>query len=204
MSPSGSVEVTMVPVRMSGPLKPGPKCSVVRSYAWRASLVSGCMPAFGSARRRLAAGIARIPSPTTTATVVMTGCRVTPPTQRSAKPPACRTRACCRRLDVPRRRAQHPCPRQTAATAGFRRFQPTTRPFANPSRAGERVSATSTAIATATDAAMPIVVRNGMFASDSPMSAMSTVTPAKTTAEPAVPVARAADSSGSTPTRTWS
>ena len=33
MSPSGSVEVTIVPVMMSGPLKPGPKCSDVRSYA---------------------------------------------------------------------------------------------------------------------------------------------------------------------------
>ena len=46
------------------------------------------------------------------------------------------------------------------------------------------------------------VVRNGMRANDSPIRAMSTVTPAKTTADPAVPVARAADSSGSTPERT--
>lgn len=59
-----------------------------------------------------------------------------------------------------------------------------------------------TAMATATDAAMPIVVRNGMFAKPRPMSAMSTVMPANTTADPAVPVARAADSSGSIPSRT--
>ena len=32
MRPSGSVEVTMVPVMMSGPLTPGPKCSAARSY----------------------------------------------------------------------------------------------------------------------------------------------------------------------------
>ena len=63
-------------------------------------------------------------------------------------------------------------------------------------------TATSTAIATATEAAIPMVVRNGMPAKESPMRAMSTVTPAKTTAEPAVPVARATDSSGSTPSRT--
>ena len=31
ISPSGSVEVTIVPVMMSGPLKPGPKCSAIRS-----------------------------------------------------------------------------------------------------------------------------------------------------------------------------
>ena len=31
MSPSGSVEVTIVPVMMSGPFEPGPKCSAVRS-----------------------------------------------------------------------------------------------------------------------------------------------------------------------------
>ena len=31
--PSGSVDVTIVPVMMSGPLKPGPKCSDARSYA---------------------------------------------------------------------------------------------------------------------------------------------------------------------------
>ena len=67
-----------------------------------------------------------------------------------------------------------------------------------------RVTATSTATATAPAAAMPIVVRNGMPAKPRPMSAISTVTPAKTTAEPAVPVARDADSSGATPARTWS
>ncbi len=67
-----------------------------------------------------------------------------------------------------------------------------------------RVIATSTATATAAAAAIPIVVRNGIPAKPRPISAMSTVMPAKTTADPAVPVARAADSSGSVPARTWS
>ncbi len=73
MSPRGSVEVTIVPVRMSGPLKPGPKYSDVRSYAWRASLEVGCMPAFGRAKVSVVAGSASAPRPATTATVVMTG-----------------------------------------------------------------------------------------------------------------------------------
>jgi hypothetical protein len=36
-----------------------------------------------------------------------------------------------------------------------------------------------------------------------PESAMTTVRPAKTTADPAVPTARAADSSGSMPVASW-
>ena len=67
-----------------------------------------------------------------------------------------------------------------------------------------RVTAIATATATDTDAAIPITVRNGIPAKPRPISAMSTVTPAKTTADPAVPVARAAESSGSMPVRTWS
>ena len=54
------------------------------------------------------------------------------------------------------------------------------------STAGSSVMATSTAIATPAEAAMPITVRKGMFATASPSSAMITVVPAKTTAEPAV------------------
>ena len=59
-------------------------------------------------------------------------------------------------------------------------------------------------MATATAAAMPMVVRNGMPATDRPTSAIITVSPAKTTADPAVARARAADSSGSIPSRNWS
>ncbi|CAH0151096.1 hypothetical protein SRABI128_00545 [Microbacterium sp. Bi128] len=94
--------------------------------------------------------------------------------------------------------------RRRALVRFFAKPQPTTRPFANPRNAGVRVSPMHTAIATATEAATPIVVRNGMPAKLRPMSAMSTVMPANTTADPAVPVARAADSSGSIPPRTWS
>ena len=124
-----------------------------------------------------------MPRVSTTATVVTMGWFVTSPTQRVAK-----------------------LRRGSAVALRFftRRGRPATRPLRTPSIAGVRLSATSTAIATATAAAMPIVVRNGMPAKESPMRAMSTVTPANTTADPAVPVARAADSSGATPERTWS
>ncbi len=74
----------------------------------------------------------------------------------------------------------------------------------NPSKAGTRVRAMRTATATATAAAMPIVDRNGMPATDNPTSAIITVSPANTTADPAVARARAADSSGSRPSRSWS
>ena len=73
------------------------------------------------------------------------------------------------------------------------------RPFASPSSAGNRVVATPIAMSTATAAPTPITERNGMPTTSSPSSAMMTVTPAKTTALPAVPTAIAADSSGSSP-----
>lgn len=66
------------------------------------------------------------------------------------------------------------------------------------------MSASSTSIATATAANRPIVVRNGMPATPSPARAMMTVRPAKTTAEPAVAVARDADSSTAMPCASWS
>ncbi len=51
-------------------------------------------------------------------------------------------------------------------------------------------------MATATAPNAPIVVRNGMFAMARPTSAMMTVSPAKTTADPEVATDRAVDSSG--------
>ena len=86
----------------------------------------------------------------------------------------------------------------SASTAGCprKRFA-TIRMPAKPSSAGVSVIEISTAIATASAAATPIVVRNGMLATLSPSSAMITVIAANTTAEPAVATARAADSSGS-------
>lgn len=70
---------------------------------------------------------------------------------------------------------------------------------ANPSSAGSSVVATSTAISTAPAALRPITVRNGIPTTDSPAIAITTVSPANTTALPAVPTASAADSSGSNP-----
>ena len=54
-------------------------------------------------------------------------------------------------------------------------------------------------MATVTAAAMPMTARNGMPATDSPVSATMTVTPAKTTADPDVALARAAASSAGSP-----
>jgi hypothetical protein len=48
-----------------------------------------------------------------------------------------------------------------------------------------------------------MTVRNGIPTTARPESAMTTVSPAKTTADPAVPTARAADSSGSMPDASW-
>ena len=79
----------------------------------------------------------------------------------------------------------------------------TSRDPAKPSRAGSRVRATATATSTVPAAPIPMTARNGMPTIDRPHSAMITVRPAKTTAEPAVPVARAVDSSGSIPAASW-
>ena len=69
------------------------------------------------------------------------------------------------------------------------------------STAGSRVSAAATATATPTAAAKPITLRNGIWATASPQSAMITVVPAKTTADPAVAEAWAIDSGDTHPVR---
>src|SRR5947207_2136986 len=61
-----------------------------------------------------------------------------------------------------------------------------------PSSAGSRVTATRTATATTAAAARPIERSSGMPTTDSPASAVITVSPANTTADPAVPTARPA------------
>ncbi|CAM5553226.1 hypothetical protein SGLAM104S_03167 [Streptomyces glaucescens] len=77
------------------------------------------------------------------------------------------------------------------------------RPPAKPNSAGSRVTATRTAISTVAAALRPITVRKGMRTTASPTSAMITVVPANTTALPAVPTARPADSRGSMPWASW-
>ena len=72
-------------------------------------------------------------------------------------------------------------------------------PFAMPSSAGTIDREIITAIATAPEAPMPMTVRNGMPARERPRRAIITVSPAKTTADPAVAVARPAASWGSRP-----
>ena len=81
MSPTGSVLSMTEPVTMSGPLKPGPKCSAMRSYVTRPGVSSSSDPASGSVSRRPAAGtVASVRSPTITTTVTI-GQRVTARTQ---------------------------------------------------------------------------------------------------------------------------
>ena len=70
--------------------------------------------------------------------------------------------------------------------------------------AGSRVSASITSKATVTAPKTPITVRNGTLEMLRPTSAITTVRPANTTAEPAVPTERAADSSMSIPVASWS
>jgi hypothetical protein len=88
---------------------------------------------------------------------------------------------------------------EAACEAVWRSLRGSTRLPAKPSSAGSSVMATSTATATVPAAARPMTARNGMLTTASPASAMTTVMPAKTTAEPAVPTARAAASSGARP-----
>ena len=72
-----------------------------------------------------------------------------------------------------------------------------------PSSAGVSVIAISTAIITVNAAESPSTVRNGSPGTASADRAMTTVSPAKTTALPLVPVARAMDSPSGTPCSSW-
>ncbi len=69
--------------------------------------------------------------------------------------------------------------------------------------AGTSVRLRSTATAMVAAAASPIWPRNGTPVTRSATSAMMTVAPAKTTALPAVPTARAIDGSMPMPSKTW-
>lgn len=68
-----------------------------------------------------------------------------------------------------------------------------------PRAAGTIVSATRTATTTAMTAASPILVSMGMPITAIPASAITTVRPAKATAEPAVPTARETASTADRP-----
>ena len=70
--------------------------------------------------------------------------------------------------------------------------------------AGSSVAAAQTATTTAIAAVKPRVVTSGIPAKASEQRAITTVKPAKTTAPPAVAVARAIDSLGSIPSPSWS
>ncbi len=111
--------------------------------------------------------------------------RVTVPTQRARNP---RLRACVGSLIGP-------------ADSAVRSRRGSARTPSQPSAAGTRVIAMSTATTMVAAAAMPIWVRNGMPTTNRPASAMTTVRPAVTTAEPAVPTAVATAVPTSAPCR---
>ena len=167
---------------MSGPLNPAPNPSDSRSVAL-AAVVSGTG---GLARLRLIpkVGIASNPSPRTDASKTGTRRRITNLAHREPAPSDC-----------------FRCVSSPPDASSRRSDRLMTRDPANPSVAGSSVSEITTATATANAAARPMLVRNGMFTTNSPANAMSTVNPANTTAEPAVPAALPAAISGSCPSR---
>ncbi|AOW85990.1 hypothetical protein BC342_05040 [Streptomyces olivaceus] len=169
----------------SRPLRPGPKASEMRSYALRWVDSGAAVPLSGMASDSWAAGRAIAPRPMTTATTVTRGRRVTSRAQRS--PPVLRCPSCVARS---LRSVREPDRGRSRAPA-------------KPSRAGSSVTATRTDSRTVPAAARPMTLRKGMPTTVSPHRATITVRPAKTTALPAVPVARPADSSGSMPDASW-
>ena len=174
-TPSGSVVATMSRVMTSGALAPGPKARATVSNASRWVDPGADVPLLGSARVRSRAGNAATPRPPMTRTAVSAGTFVTSRTHE-ADQLVCRRAWCA-----------------SATRLGVSRVP------AAPMSAGSRVRATTTAHPTPTAAAMPMTDRNGIWATPRASSAMATVAPAKTTADPAVPVAWAAASSTSTP-----
>jgi len=143
----------------------------------RSAAPGGLRPEFGRASSRSRAGRLSAASPATTITTVSSGRRVTTPTHH---------------------REAAPGRREVRDVVGRNRSP------ARPRRAGSAVSASATSIVTAREANAPMIVRNGSCATAMPASAITFVTPAKTTAEPAVAVARATDSSSAIPVASWS
>ncbi|CAM5434458.1 hypothetical protein SALBM311S_04730 [Streptomyces alboniger] len=169
-----------------GPLKPGPKPSDSRSYARRCVVDVGCEPSSGSPSSSWVAGTAIAPSPTTPSSSTAAGRRMTKLAQRVPMPGLAGTWE-----DFS----------GSSLLLRFPRFSPAGRIFrpAYPRSAGIMVSAIRTATTTVPAAARPILVSIGTPTTERPASAITTVRPAKTTAEPAVPVARPAASSRSRP-----
>ncbi len=179
-------------VTISGPLKPLPKESDIMSYALR-WVVSGAMvPSLGRPSFMLAAGTATAPRPTTASSRTATGLRRMKRAQRAP-----RFGCCCLR-------ARSSALRCFFSDSGLplysaRSLRASTLTGAKPRSAGTSVTAMKTAIATVPAAAMPIFVSIGMLTTARPTRAMMTVSPAKTTAVPAVPTARPAASWRSRP-----
>jgi len=177
----GSLDSTIDPVITSGPLNPIPNSWLTRSNATRSGAPTDERPELGSAISILRAGRASVPRPTTTIRTVTSGHLVTTRTHHRASLPGLRFSSRC------------------ALRAPGRSRSPR-----SPSSAGSRVSARQTSIPTPTAVNMPMTDRNGSPTILRPTRAMMTVRPAKTTADPLVATARAADSWASMPLSSWS
>lgn len=150
------------------------------SYAARWVLEGAAVASLGMPSSSDRAGIASRSSPDTETARTLTGLRSTNWAQRT---PA----------GSPSPRSRDDRPRRALA------LLPVIRVPANPSIAGSSVRAMTTATITANAAPRPISVSMPMPMTLSPARAMTTVNPANTTADPAVPRARPAASSGVRP-----
>ena len=184
ITPTGSVVRMMSTVTSRGVLNPGPKSRLTRSYVVRGAVPGSEVPVSGRPSARSLAGSAITSSTPIATTAVRTGTLVTRATHLA--PSVCVSSGCTDAL----RAAREP---------GFGR----SRSPASASIAGTTVRATATATATAAAAAKPMTARNGIRATTRPHSAMTTVAPAKITALPAVPSARAIDSGTGTSSTSW-
>jgi hypothetical protein len=172
-SPAPWASTTIV----SGPLNPGPNAFASSSYARRSVVDVDFDSSPGMPSWSPAAGIASAPRRATPRVSTRIGRRSTNRAQRSP-----------------------PWPSDLSARPPTRRAdRDSTFSGTNPRIAGTSVSATSTATITAPAAASPILLSTGMPTTISPASAITTVRPAKTTADPAVPTASETASTAGSP-----
>ena len=152
---------------------PGPNSLDSRSNAWRSVVFVGVTPMSSCPRCSENSGMIRGARIASATTPQITGCRVTVPAQRAHRPvPAALGRG--------RRKAGSRAPN-------------TCRPSSD-TTAGSSVIAAVTAVSTAIAVTKPSVVTSGIPATDSEISAITTVVPANTMALPDVATARAIDS----------
>ena len=171
-----SAGVVASPASSNGPLKPGPKPSVSRSYARRVVNFVGSLPESATPRRSERNGIARI--------------------SRTRRPPT--SAAHGRRCNERAQRAH------TVWSGSTRFFAPGSANLSivwptNPSTAGSSVTAAAITNSTASDAPTARPRMNDTPITKSPSSEITTVPPANSTARPLVSIAWTTARCGSTP-----